>query len=88
LLLVLRKFEHLFDGTLGNFETSDIKLDLKENAKPFHGKSFPAPRIHHDTLKAEIERLVNLGVLRRCSDSEWGAPTFIIPEKNGTVRFI
>ena len=27
-------------------------------------------------------------VLRKCSDSEWGAPTFIIPKKNGTVRFI
>jgi hypothetical protein len=26
--------------------------------------------------------------LRRCSDSEWGAPIFIIPKKNGTVRFI
>jgi hypothetical protein len=36
----------------------------------------------------EIERLVKLGVLKRCSDSEWAAPTFIIPKKNGTVRFI
>jgi hypothetical protein len=26
--------------------------------------------------------------LKRCSDSEWSAPTFIIPNKNGTVRFI
>jgi hypothetical protein len=26
--------------------------------------------------------------LKRCSDSEWAAPTFIIPKKNGTVKFI
>jgi hypothetical protein len=26
--------------------------------------------------------------LKRCSDYEWAAPTFIIPKKNGTVRFI
>jgi hypothetical protein len=26
--------------------------------------------------------------LKRCSDSEWAAPTFIIPKKNGTVIFI
>jgi hypothetical protein len=26
--------------------------------------------------------------LKRCSDSEWAAPNFIIPKKNGTVRFI
>jgi hypothetical protein len=31
---------------------------------------------------------VPLGVFKRCSDSEWAAPTFIIPKKNGTVRFI
>jgi hypothetical protein len=29
LLGLLRKYEKLFDGTLGNFETSDVKLNLK-----------------------------------------------------------
>jgi hypothetical protein len=43
---------------------------------------------HHDTLKHEKERLVKLGLLERCRDSEWAAPTFIIPKKNSTVRFI
>jgi hypothetical protein len=77
----------LFDGTLRNFETSDVKFNLKEDAKPYHAKAFPVPKIHHDTLKHEIEQLVSLGILKRCS-SEWAAPTFIIPKKNGTVRLI
>ena len=81
LLSLLKKFEHLFDGSLGDFETSPVHLDLKEGAKPYHGKAFPVPHIHKETLKREIERLVSLGVLRKCSDSEWGAPTFIIPKK-------
>jgi hypothetical protein len=63
-------------------------MDLEEGAQPYHGKAFPVPRIHHNTLKTEIERLVQLGVLRRCNDSEWAAPTLIIPKKNVTVRFI
>jgi hypothetical protein len=46
------------------------------------------PKNHHDTLKHEIERLIKLEVLRRCSNSEWAVPTFIIPKKNGTVKFI
>jgi hypothetical protein len=78
----------MFDGTLENFGTSDVKLDLKGDAKPCHAKAFPVSKIHHDTLKHEIERIVALLVLIRCSDSEWEAPTFIIPEKNGRVRFI
>jgi hypothetical protein len=46
------------------------------------------PKIHHDTLKHEIEQLVKLRVLKRFSDSEWDDPKFIIPKKNGTARFI
>jgi hypothetical protein len=60
LLGLLRKYEHLFDGTLWNFETSDVKLNLKEDAKPYHAKAFPVPKNHHDTLKHEIERLVRI----------------------------
>jgi hypothetical protein len=32
LLKLLREYEHLFDGTVGNFETSDVKFNLKEYA--------------------------------------------------------
>jgi hypothetical protein len=60
LLGLLIKYEHLFDGTLGNFETSDDKLNLKEDVKPYHAKYFPVPKNHHDTLKHEIERLESL----------------------------
>jgi hypothetical protein len=89
LLRLSRKYEHLFDGTLGNFETSKVKLCLKEYAKPYHAKALPVPKNHHDTtLKHEIERLVKLGVLVIGSNSEWAAPTFVIPKKNGAVRFI
>jgi hypothetical protein len=59
LLGLLRNYEHLFDGTLGNFETSEVKLNLKEDSKPYHAKDFPVPKIHHHTLKHEIEHLVN-----------------------------
>jgi hypothetical protein len=88
LSLSLRKYEHMFDETLRKFEKSDVKFDLKDDAKPYHAKEFPVPKNHHDTLKHEIELLVELGVFKRCSDSEWAAPTFIIPKKNGKVRFI
>ena len=40
------------------------------------------------TLKKEVKRLVELGVLVQQPTSEWASPTFIIPKKNGTVRFI
>ena len=36
----------------------------------------------------EVSRLVELGVLKKVNRSEWAAPLFIIPKKDGTVRFI
>ena len=35
-----------------------------------------------------MARLVKLGVLIKQPFSQWGAPTFIIPKKNGQVRVI
>jgi hypothetical protein len=68
LLKLLRKYEHFFDGTLGNFETSDVELNLNEDANPYTAKAFPVPKKYLDTLKHEIE--LRLAVLKRCSDSE------------------
>lgn len=88
LILLLQEFEELFDGTLGTWQTPPVHLELKEGATPYHGKAFPVPHIHKDTLKKEVERLEEIGVLKRQTESEWASPTFIIPKKQGTVRFI
>ena len=46
------------------------------------------PRVHYETLKKEVERLCEIGVLKRVNRSQWAAPTFLIPKKDGSVRFI
>jgi len=85
---LLYKFEHLFDGTLGDWNTEPVSFKLKEGAKPFQLTPFPVPKIHEDTLKKEIQRLCNLGVLKPQVASEYQSPSFIIPKKNGTVRVV
>jgi hypothetical protein len=85
---LLRKYQDLFDGTLGKWTQPDCHLELKPDSKPYHAKAFPVPRVHMETLKQEVERLCKIGVLKRVNRSEWAAPTFIIPKKDGKVRFI
>ena len=85
---LLGAYEDLFDGTLGCWTHPDYKLELKPDAKPYHAKAFPVPKVHMETLKKEVERLCRIGVLKRVNRSEWAAPTFIIPKKDGKVRFI
>ena len=85
---LLREYEALFDGTLGKWTGSQIELKLNKDAEPYHARAFPLPKCHANTLKIEVDRLCELGVLKKVNRSQWAAPTFVIPKKDGTVRFI
>ena len=88
MLKLLWKHEEMLDGILGDCTGSEYKIELLEGAKPYHAKPFPIPKIHEETLKTEVNKLINIGVLKSENNSKWEAPTFITPKKNGTVRFI
>jgi hypothetical protein len=74
LLQLLKKYELLFDGTLGDWKTKPVSFQLKEGVSPYHGQAFPVPKIHKDTLIKEVERLVKLTVLERQPALEWASP--------------
>ena len=41
---LLQMFEHLFDGTLGEWKTDPIELELKDpDCKHYHAKPYPVP---------------------------------------------
>jgi hypothetical protein len=63
----------LFDGTLGDWKTKLVLLQLREGVSPYHGQAFPVPKIHKDTIIKEVKRLFNLGVLERQPASEWAS---------------
>jgi hypothetical protein len=42
---LLQKYEHLFDGTLGEFNMEPISLQLMDtNCKPIHAHAYTVPR--------------------------------------------
>jgi hypothetical protein len=88
LLRVLENYKDLFDGTLSTFKTKPLKLDVKPGELPYHVYPFQIPKVHKETLKKELNWLCKIGVLRKCLDSQWASPNFIIPKKNGTVQFV
>ena len=73
---------------MGKWEGKPYHIDLRDNVTPFHAKPFSIPKMYEHTLKMEVERLVKIGVLRKINNSEWAAPTFIIPKTDDSVRFI
>ena len=88
LLRVLLKYKSMFQGTLGQWNGDEVHFDLKPDATPWHGRPYPVPRVHRDTVRKEVDRLVSIDVLEPVQDSEWGSPSFIIAKSNGTVRFL
>jgi hypothetical protein len=71
--------ELLFDGTLCDWKAGPVSFQLKEGVSLYHGRAFPVPKVHKETIRKEVERLCKLGVLERQSASEWALPSFIIP---------
>ena len=84
---LLKKCEDLFDGTLGKWQHKPMDLELKPDVEPCHARPCPIPKCHSDTLQMEVDRLVEIGALKRVNCSEWTAPSFVTPKKDGTVRF-
>ncbi len=46
LLDLFTKYQDLFDGTLGDWNTEPVSFDLKDGAKPHHGRAYPVPHAH------------------------------------------
>ena len=85
---MLKKFEPLFDGILGNWRTKPVSFQLKDEITPYQGRAFLISKVHKDVIMKEIQRLCDLGVLEWQPSSEWASPSFIQPKKNKTVCFL
>ena len=89
LLQLLEKFEDLFYGMLGTWNTNPVYLELTDNTKPVCSRPYPVPKVHKTMFKKESERLVRLGFLKKANDYEWGAPSFAQPKaKTNCVKLL
>jgi hypothetical protein len=74
LKILLRKYEHLFDGTLGEFNMKTVAISIQTmdpNRKPIHARAYTVPRSVEQELQQckEIVRLVDIGVLEEVFSS-------------------
>jgi hypothetical protein len=68
--------------------TKKVHIDIDPNAKPVHSRPYPVLQIHLKTFKKELNHLVRIPVLAAQQEREWASPSFIIPKKDGKVRWI
>ncbi len=87
LLDLLTKQEDLCDSTLGDWNTEPVSFELKEGAKPYHGRAYPVPHAHKENFKKELNRLCELDILEWQPKSEWASPSFIVPNQTKLCIF-
>ena len=63
LLRLLKYLEDFFDGTLGDWDTEPVDLEIKPGSKPFDSKCYTVPIINKDTFCKELKSLLKIGVL-------------------------
>ena len=82
------KYEKLFDGTLGLYPHKKVHIEVLPDAQPKHQRPYAVPQIHWETFKKDLQHLVKIGVLSPQGMSSWARPSFIIPKKDGRVRWV
>jgi hypothetical protein len=71
--ILLQKYEHLFDGTLEEFNMEPMSLQLMDpNCIPIHARAYTVPISVEQRLQQikDIVRLVDIGVLEEDYSSE------------------
>ncbi|PIO60823.1 integrase core domain protein [Teladorsagia circumcincta] len=80
------KFTNVFTPGLGRCTKTKAKLFLKPDAQPVYRQKRPVPFASQPAVNAEIDRLLQEGVLTAVDHSNWAAPIVVVKKSNGSIR--
>ncbi|XP_033733598.1 uncharacterized protein K02A2.6-like [Pecten maximus] len=82
----LEKYPEVFKDELGTLKDITARIKVKEGANPKFCKARTVPFALKEKVDAELNRLVEAGILTKVEHSEWATPIVPIPKRDGSVR--
>lgn len=83
---LFNKYTGLFSPGLGNYTKTEFVIRMKDGVVPTYRKPRTLPLTLEDKVGAEIDRLIQAGVLSPVEASEWGTPIVPVAKNDGTLR--
>ena len=83
---MLSKYSDVFAPDLGLLRGPPVHLTVKEGARPRFCTARTVPYALKQMVSAELDRLVNEGVLSPVTSAEWATPAVPVVKKDGQVR--
>ncbi|KAL3081116.1 hypothetical protein niasHS_011941 [Heterodera schachtii] len=79
-------FSTTFEEGLGLCTMELAHLQLKDDATPIYIKARPMPHHPKEIVEKELDRLEQLGIIRKAEHLTWAAPIFVVKKGDGSAR--
>jgi len=83
---LFHKYSNIISEDFALIRQMEAHLKLKEDAKPTFLKSRTVPFKLKDKVEAEIENMVQAGILEKIESLRWATPIVPVLKKNGQIR--
>jgi len=83
---MLRKYESLYDGTLGEIVATEHTIDLTEGAAPIRQQPYRAGPKAREVVNEHVNKMLEHGVIEPAT-TPWASPVVLAPKKDGSYRF-
>ena len=76
----------MWDGSLGEVNTTEHHIDLLKGARPIASHPYRAGPRAREAEQAEVQRMLEADVMEP-AQSAWDSPVVLVPKPDGSLRF-
>ena len=84
---LLRKYSSMWDGSLGEINTTEHSIELQPGTKSIAQPPYRAGPKQRQAEQAEVDRRLEHGVIEP-TQSAWASAVLLVPKPDGSLRFI